>query len=381
MNDFISNNKSIRLEDLGKATQHCSLCPRMCHMSKILSMANGNPDSKVIFIAEAPGRLGADRTGLPLHGDKTGSNFEKLISAIGWHRDSIFITNAILCNPRDDKGSNSTPTSKEIKACSSYVEMTINLVNPELIVTLGRVALESLNSICKHNLMLSKDVGKLAEWNGFKVFPVYHPAPRALLHRSFAKQTSDYINLSKIINPMTGLKKQKTKNTSYKMNEILSDLIVFITKSVVELSYFKLMKLLYLIDLKSIEQTGQSITGEIYLRHQDGPWLPNIRHHLSMLDGKAINLKFVKGTLIINGKSDFKSELKLSQDVSNHVSVLVMKYSNKSEEEIKRSVYLTEPMKFILRKEKLGEKMYNKPVIYKNNTINKKDENPPLNKA
>jgi DNA polymerase len=149
-----------RFNDLIQTVQHCDLCPRLCCQNKILSSSNGNIESKVLFVAEAPGRLGADKTGIPLYGDRTGSNFESLLGNIGWKREDVFITNAVLCNPKNDSGNNRTPTQEEIDNCSVYLEMTISLINPEVIITLGQTALAALNMISPHNLQLSQDVAK-----------------------------------------------------------------------------------------------------------------------------------------------------------------------------------------------------------------------------
>ena len=63
INCFGSFKRENRFADLIESVQHCNLCPRLCGRTKVLSSANGNIDSKVLFIAEAPGRFGADRTG------------------------------------------------------------------------------------------------------------------------------------------------------------------------------------------------------------------------------------------------------------------------------------------------------------------------------
>jgi len=371
---FSSFSKDSRLDDLGEATQHCTLCPRMCHRSKILSHANGNPETKVIFIAEAPGRLGADRTGIPLHGDKTGDNFERLLGTIGWDRDDVFITNAVLCNPREENGNNGTPNRWEIKQCSVYLEMTLNLINPEVIVTLGRVALEALAHIHPHELSLSNSVGKLSNWNGYHVFPVYHPAPRALIHRSFPKQTADYILLAKTVEPLKGVRQKPHKTRSIARqstatNEALRYLISAITSSIGRLSYFKLNKLLYLIDLTSLKQLGSSITGELYLRQQEGPWLPRIREVLTQMDRFEIDLIFQNGKpyLLQGQKPRMAPEIAPAQ--TEILKSVLSKYENYTDSKLKTAVYLTEPMRFILRQERKGRKMVNKSVLYKDKTI------------
>src|SRR5690606_25553634 len=108
-------DKDRQFEKLVDSIENCRLCPDMECRAKVFSENNGNIYSNVLFIAEAPGRLGADRTRIPLFGDQTGVNFQRLINTIGWTRDKFFITNAILCNPRNEKGNNMTPTKDHIR--------------------------------------------------------------------------------------------------------------------------------------------------------------------------------------------------------------------------------------------------------------------------
>jgi len=82
MEKYQTFGREARFSDLCEAVKHCNLCDRLQGRTKVLSKANGNFLSKVLFIAEAPGRLGADRTGIPLFGDKTGDKFEMLIGNI-----------------------------------------------------------------------------------------------------------------------------------------------------------------------------------------------------------------------------------------------------------------------------------------------------------
>jgi DNA polymerase len=188
-------NKQNEFNKLIASVENCNKCKRMCNRKKVLSENNGNINSKVMFIAEAPGRLGAEQTGIPLYGDKTGKNFEKLLSNIGWKREDVFITNAVLCNPQNEKGNNSTPTDEEIENCSEYLRKTIELVNPEFIVTLGINALETLKYLERHNYILKKCVTKKLSWNGRYVFPLYHPSPKGMLSRRFEEQVTDFRKL------------------------------------------------------------------------------------------------------------------------------------------------------------------------------------------
>ena len=203
-----NQSKIKNFENLILKVRKCKACERMCHRKKVLSENNGNIHSKVLFIAEAPGRLGAEQTNTPLCGDKTGDNFEMFLQAIGWRREDIFITNAILCNPQNINGNNTTPTDDEILNCNSYLKETLEVVNPDLIVTLGSMALLAVKKIHFHSFKLKDSVAKKQSWNNKYLYPMYHPSPKSInLNRSLPKQLLDYMLLSAIVDPLNGLKK------------------------------------------------------------------------------------------------------------------------------------------------------------------------------
>jgi len=192
-------NKRRKFEMLVENANRCNLCARMCGRKKVLSGKNGNIDSKIVFIGEAPGRLGADQTGIPFHGDQTGQNFERLIQFAGLIRQQVFITNAVLCNPLDEKGNNSAPNKEEVRNCSLYLSILIDIIEPELIVTLGQCALRSLHIIEEHQIKLSQDIRKPAKWGKYTVVPMYHPGPRAAIFRSIADQKGDFSFLGEFL--------------------------------------------------------------------------------------------------------------------------------------------------------------------------------------
>lgn len=357
----------------------CDLCERMCGRKKVLSKYNGNLESKVMFIAEAPGRLGAECTGIPLYGDKTGSNFDHLLNNIGWNREDVFISNAILCNPQDEKGNNATPTTAEIINCSYYLEMLIDIINPEVIVTLGIKALDAIKSIENHNYILKECVGQSLNWYGRKLVPLYHMGPRATIHRSLVQQRADFIRLSHIVNPKLGLKKAKSnrkRNSSIvKTNDKLKYMVLYILKQLNELSFFKLTKLLYLIDLSYLEKYSLSISGSIYLRMQEGPWIPTLKDTTIELEKEYIytyykNKKpYVK---LVNMNFD-EEEIILSQQEKEMISAICQKYREHDDAKIKLVAYMTKPMKYIIKQEQKGRNMTKIPVIYKDSTVLEND--------
>ena len=165
----------------------------MCERTAVFSRANGQVDARVLFIGEAPGRKGADRTRVPFSGDQSGKNLDRFIASIALTRAQIFITSAALCNPRNPSGANRRPSRSEVENCSDFPRRTIELVDPRVVVTLGSVALESLKRIRSHDLKLSEAVGKIYDWDGRLLVPIYHPSPQVLAsHRRELAQLQDY---------------------------------------------------------------------------------------------------------------------------------------------------------------------------------------------
>src|SRR5215510_11721897 len=126
---------------LAAEAARCVRCLAMRERTAVLSELNGPIHARVMFVGEAPGRKGADRTRIPFSGDQSGKNFDRFLASIGLTRNQIFITSAALCNPRTDSGANRRPTASELKNCSSFLRRTIALIDPQLIITLGGVAL------------------------------------------------------------------------------------------------------------------------------------------------------------------------------------------------------------------------------------------------
>lgn len=165
----------------------------MCDRIAVLSHANGSLKARILFIGEAPGRKGADRTRIPFSGDQSGKNLDRFIASINLTRAEIFITSAALCNPRSDSGANRKPSKTELENCSGFLRRTLELINPRVVVTLGSVALESLKSIKTHDLILKEAIGKMYEWDGRLLVPIYHPSPQVLAsHRREQAQLQDY---------------------------------------------------------------------------------------------------------------------------------------------------------------------------------------------
>lgn len=344
----------------------CTLCPRMDASQRVLSRAAGPLDATLMFIGEAPGRLGADASGIPFHGDKAGHNFESLLEFAGISRRHIFVTNAVLCNPRDASGNNATPRREELKNCAQHLRGQIDLVSPKLVVTLGAVALAALNHVQSHTLELPNSVRKAHSWYGRKLIPLYHPGQRAMLHRSFANQRSDYQFVAEQLRRIDKIASRPSGATRADVASIAKQILAVKRK----LSYFALHKLFYLVEYEAAKQYGHPLTRAFFVRQKDGPYCTDL-HMFKMRraipelmvsrDGLSIELAPSTGRLIDEGAEDDATQEEL--ELEEFVVEVVTRYSKLSDAALKTRVYLTSPMKAILRQERDQLiNLYNAPI-------------------
>ena len=182
-----------RFEVLAAEARTCQICPDLRERTAVLSELNGSLDPKLFFIAEAPGRQGADRTRIPFSGDRSGENFRVLLESIGLERKDIFVTNAVMCSPRTATDANRKPTKTEIKNCSSFLSRQIELIQPKIVVTIGGVALEAVKAVEYHEYVLKNDAAKILDWNNRKLIPLYHPSPQVVITvRRMPQQLEDF---------------------------------------------------------------------------------------------------------------------------------------------------------------------------------------------
>ena len=192
--------KRAAFDALERAAAACRLCPAMCERTAVLSERNGALTTRVMFIGEAPGRQGGDRTRVPFSGDQSGRNFTRYIASIQLARTQLFITNAALCNPRTATGANRKPSRRELTNCSAFLRRQLELLDPLVVCTLGAVSLDALRGIEYHQLTLREDAGQVHEWNGRLLVPLYHPSPQVLAsHRREDAQLRDYAAVARAI--------------------------------------------------------------------------------------------------------------------------------------------------------------------------------------
>ncbi|MCH7718864.1 MAG: uracil-DNA glycosylase [Chloroflexi bacterium] len=184
----------------------CFACSSMNHVH-ILGETNGPLDADLLFVAEAPGRLGAARTGIPMTSDVTGRRFHAFLADAGIDRRRVFITNSILCNPLTPNGHNRRPSPREVAACRDFLAAQLRLLRAPVVVALGGVALEALGRIEPHDAVLAQDVGRALPWPSAgrrTLVPLYHPSIQSTLTRPHETQRRDWRRLGEVVRAVSG---------------------------------------------------------------------------------------------------------------------------------------------------------------------------------
>jgi len=161
--DFL---KSESLGELFDKIKDCKNCGLGETRNKFVFGA-GNPDADVLLIGEGPGAE-EDKTGIPFVG-KAGQLLTKILAAINFSRDEVYIANIVKCRPPGNRN----PLPAEMEICKKYLHKQIDLIRPKLILCLGLVA---ANSLLNNKITLGSMRGNIYELNNIKVMVTYHPA-------------------------------------------------------------------------------------------------------------------------------------------------------------------------------------------------------------
>jgi len=184
---------------------NCEKCDLLVLSRNLIVNGYGDPHARIMFVGMAPGRNGADITGVPFTRDPSGVLFQECLIHAGFSLETdprcehpqlknVYVTNLVKCNPKNANGNNRTPSLEEIKNCVSFYEQELTDINPEVVVLFGKVVMEHI---------LKKKISK---------FKVLHNQPirtknRILvpfIHPSYVIRGA--YNRQKYIDEMAGLK-------------------------------------------------------------------------------------------------------------------------------------------------------------------------------
>jgi uracil-DNA glycosylase family 4 len=154
------------LAELQRVVSACEKC-RLSKSRTQVVYGVGNPNADLMFIGEAPGR-DEDIKGEPFVG-RAGQLLTDIIKAMHLTRDDVYIANVIKCRPPENRN----PEQDELDACRPHIRRQIEVIKPKVIVTLGKIALQSLT---EKGYAISSVRGQWLDYNGIKMMPTYHPA-------------------------------------------------------------------------------------------------------------------------------------------------------------------------------------------------------------
>ena len=141
---IVRQDKAERLAPLRQQVAICAKCPHLVSSRTQTVFGVGNVDAELMFIGEAPG-ADEDRIGEPFVG-RAGQLLTKIIGAMGFAREEVYIANVLKCRPHMPPGSpgNRPPTPKEMATCLPYLTEQIEIIRPRVLIALGATAVEGL---------------------------------------------------------------------------------------------------------------------------------------------------------------------------------------------------------------------------------------------
>lgn len=150
------------MEEIGD----CKRC-KLSKQRKNIVFGEGNPEASLMFIGEAPGSE-EDIQGRPFVGE-AGQLLTRLINKMGFKRDDVYIANIVKCRPPFNRD----PEEDEIRTCSPFLKRQIEIISPQVIISLGRI---SAWTLLQTKIPITRLRGRFYEYEGIPLMPTFHPA-------------------------------------------------------------------------------------------------------------------------------------------------------------------------------------------------------------
>jgi uracil-DNA glycosylase family 4 len=154
------------LDQLRRELGDCRRC-KLCEGRKNIVFGSGNPRAELVFVGEGPG-ADEDVQGVPFVG-AAGQLLTKMIEAMGFRRDDVYICNVVKCRPPGNRN----PEPDEVTACEPFLRAQLQAVQPRAIVALGKFAAQTL---LRDTTPITRMRGNWREYQGIKLMPTFHPA-------------------------------------------------------------------------------------------------------------------------------------------------------------------------------------------------------------
>jgi DNA polymerase len=192
------------LRQIARAVHDCTRCPLSQQGRSRAVPGEGNPQADIMLIGEGPG-FNEDKQGRPFVG-ASGKFLEELLNDIGYQRKDVFIANVVKCRPPGNRD----PQPEELEACKDYLDRQIELIDPKVIVTLGRFSMYRYFP----GASITKVHGQSKRIGNRLVVPMFHPA--AALHQPKWRPQiiEDFKRLPQFVAEMTALNQSETTGLS-----------------------------------------------------------------------------------------------------------------------------------------------------------------------
>jgi len=168
------DQKQSKLDQIARSVASCEVCSELCKAATNPVPGEGDPEAKIMFVGEAPGAQ-EDQQGRPFVG-ASGKFLAEMLESIGLNRDDVFITNIVKYRPP----ANRDPSPEEIRDCLPYLLEQIAVIDPKLIVFLGRhamnVFLPELKISACHGQAVKRSYTHAGDRREQVFLPLYHPA-------------------------------------------------------------------------------------------------------------------------------------------------------------------------------------------------------------
>ena len=185
--------KGEKLRKLGIEAISCKRC-RLHETRTNVVFGVGPADAKIMLLGEAPGS-NEDKSGIPFSG-AAGKKLDGLLKIAGLRREDIYITNVVLSRPPRNRA----PLPEEVEACRMFLDGHISIIEPKLVVALGRTATSTLLG---RKVVMGEEHGKLLDCDyagvKFKLFLTYHPAAALYGAQNKLKLREDFAKLAKLL--------------------------------------------------------------------------------------------------------------------------------------------------------------------------------------
>jgi uracil-DNA glycosylase family 4 len=174
------------LDQIRRELGDCQRC-KLCTGRKNIVFGAGNPRAELVFVGEGPGEQ-EDLKGVPFVG-AAGDLLTKMIEAMGFSRDDVYICNVVKCRPPGNRN----PEPDEIASCEPFLRSQLLALQPKVIVALGKFAAQTL---LRDPTPITRMRGQWREYQGVKLMPTFHPA---YLLRSPAEKRKAWEDLQQVM--------------------------------------------------------------------------------------------------------------------------------------------------------------------------------------